>query len=81
MPSTEIKISRQQLQILMEGMDGAWIFEAQPNLPRVGEYVTIFDKDGHPLIEGRVVDIQWTYLEEDNGSTCTLILRPKVTKA
>ncbi len=77
MSNPEIKKPRQQLQILMEGVDEAWFFEAQPNLPRMGEYITLFDKDGLTIIEGRVVDIHWAFIEEDNGSTCTITLRPE----
>ena len=71
------KKPRQQLLIVQEGVDDTWIFEAQPNLPRIGEYITIFDKDGSSIIEGRVVDIRWGYIEEENGSSCTITLRPE----
>ena len=77
MPDPVEKKSRQQLQIIMEGVDDAWMFESQPNLPRIGEYITIFEKDGSVIIEGRVVDIRWGYIEEENGSSCTVTLRPE----
>ena len=77
MADPAIKKARQQLQIIMEGVDDVWIFEAQPNLPRIGEYAAIFDKDGFTIIEGRVVDIRWGYIEENDGSSCTITLRPE----
>lgn len=71
------KKPRQQLLIVQEGVDDAWIFEGQPNLPRIGEYITVFDKDGSTIMEGRAVDIRWAYIEEDNGSSCTITIRPE----
>ena len=68
---------RHQLQVLQEGVDDAWFFEAQTNIPRMGEYVTIFDKGGIPMIEGRVIDVRWSYIEENHDSSCTVTLRPE----
>jgi hypothetical protein len=68
---------RQQLQILQEGVDDAWFFETQPNIPRMGEYVTIFDKDGTTIIEGWVKEVHWSYIEESHDSSCTVTLRPE----
>ena len=59
MADPAIKKARQQLQIIMEGADDVWIFEPQPNLPRIGEYAAITDKDWFTVIESRVVDIRW----------------------
>lgn len=64
-----------QLQVLMEGVDDAWLFNSQPNLPSLGEHVTIFDEAGHSVIEGVVAHVSWSYIEERSGSTCTITLR------
>ncbi|MBL8062218.1 MAG: hypothetical protein JNK32_04315 [Anaerolineales bacterium] len=73
MPQPE-PTNRHQLQIIREDVDDIFIFEAQPNLPHIGEYVVIFDKDGTAIIEGRVKDIRWAYIEELHGSSCTVYL-------
>jgi len=53
----------------------AWFFEDQTNIPRMGEYVVIFDKDGNTIIEGRVVDVRWSYIEGSHDSSCTVTVR------
>ena len=66
---------RHQLQILQEGVGDAWFFEDQTNIPHMGEYVVIFDKDGNTIIEGRVVDMRWSYIEGRDDSSCTVTVR------
>jgi hypothetical protein len=66
---------RHQLCILQEGVDDAWFYEDQTNIPHMGEYVVIFDKDGDTIIEGRVMDVRWGYIEGSHNSSCTVTLR------
>ena len=74
MPETAPR-TQHQLIVIQEGVDDAWIFEAQTNIPRMGEEVAIYDPDGQPLVEGRVVNVRWGYIEDNNGSSCTVTLR------
>ena len=49
-------------------------FENQENIPRKGDRVTVYEKEGSPLISGEVIKVEWIYLQSCNDSICTITL-------
>ena len=49
-------------------------FESQQNIPRMGEHVAIYDNDGCTMLEGKVINVKWVYLQESNDSACLITL-------
>ena len=62
-----------------EQVDDSFLIARQLFPPRIGEEVTIYDvdADGTEMVSGRVIDIHWAYInEEDGAATRTVVVRP-----
>lgn len=69
--------ARIQVQICDEIRQNSMLFDDQLFVPRKGEMIRIYDvdTDGDVIISGRVVDVSWSYTNQNNDATCTVTVR------